>query len=281
MARPQISIVGAGRLAATIVPRLTAAGYKITEIVSADNPDSLVRTRRFARKMKAHACTAKSAKVDAGIIWFCVPDSKIAAAASVFVGRDLRGKVALHSSGVLGSDILAVLRKDGAAVASIHPLMTFVQDSQPDLRGVPFAIEGDASAVRVASRIAKDLGGSVVRIRKQDKVAYHAFATMICPLLLSLLAASEQTARLAGISAREAKRRMMPIVMQTLRNYERLGPAASFSGPIVRGDVNTVAQHLGVLGRRPALRDTYAALVKAALAYLPSQKKKAIARLLD
>lgn len=281
MKREGIAIVGAGRLAATLALRLSDAGYEITEIIARDNPVSLAQARRLSRSVKARTCIARRAKLDVGIIWFCVPDSKIAAAALEFAGRDLQNKIALHSSGVLGSDALAVMRQCGAAVASVHPLMTFVQNSHPQLQHVPFAVEGDQWAVRVANKIVKTLGGKTFIIRKQDKVAYHAFATMVCPLLVSLLAASEHAAELAGIPAIQAKARMMPIIRQTLANYERLGGAASFSGPLVRGDTETMAQHLSALARKPVVKRVYTALAHAALVYLPGRNRKAIARLLS
>jgi predicted short-subunit dehydrogenase-like oxidoreductase (DUF2520 family) len=159
--------------------------------------------------------------------------------------------------------------------------MTFVKGSVPELNGVPFAIEGDGSAVRVARSIVHELGGQAVTIRKQDKVTYHAFATMICPLLVSLLAASEKAAALAGMSAADSRRRMLPIVRQTLRNYEQLGPAAAFSGPIVRGDVETVRAHLNALAKVPAAKNAYAALALAALDLLPNRNRRQIARLLE
>jgi predicted short-subunit dehydrogenase-like oxidoreductase (DUF2520 family) len=281
MTRKTIAMTGAGRLASTLAVRLSDAGYEITEIIARDNPRSLQQTRRLSRKVKSRTCIAKRAKLDASILWFCVPDSKIAAAAVEFAGRDLRNKIALHSSGVLSSDALAVLRKSGAAVASVHPLMTFVQNSQPQLRNVPFAIEGDARAVRGAKQLVNALAGKSFAIRKQDKVTYHAFATMICPLLVALMSASERAAKLAGIPAPKARQRMMPIVRQTLGNYGRLGAAESFSGPLVRGDTETIAQHLAVLGARPALKQVYVALAKAALECLPTKNRDAISRVIS
>jgi predicted short-subunit dehydrogenase-like oxidoreductase (DUF2520 family) len=159
--------------------------------------------------------------------------------------------------------------------------MTFVKGSVPKLTGVPFAIEGDASAVRVAKGIVRDLGGQAVAIKKQDKVAYHAFATMICPLLISLLAASEKAAALAGMSAAESRRRMLPIIRQTLHNYEKLGPAAAFSGPIVRGDLETIRAHLKALSKVPSAKYAYSALVRAALNLLPNRNRRQIAQLVD
>lgn len=255
-----IAIVGAGRLGTATAKRLSEAGYSVKTL-----------TRKSRRVPQ----------LDAQVMWFCVPDAEIARVADTLSHLQWKGRVAFHSSGVLSSDALNSVRKAGARVASVHPLMTFVKGSVPEFIDVPFAIEGDASAVGVARSIVHDLGGRVVTIKKQDKVAYHAFATMICPLLVSLLAASEKTAALAGISAVDARRRMLPILRQTLHNYEKLGPAAAFSGPIVRGDVATIRAHLKVLVKIPVARNAYAALARAALDLLPNRNRRPLAQLLD
>jgi predicted short-subunit dehydrogenase-like oxidoreductase (DUF2520 family) len=215
------------------------------------------------------------------VVWFCVPDANVATVARSFSEVEWRGKFAFHSSGVLTSDVLKPMQRAGASTASVHPLMTFVRGSVPELGGVPFAIEGDPSAVRAARAIVRDLGGRPVVIRKQDKVAYHAFATMICPLLVSLLAASEKAAALAEIPKAEARRRMLPIIHQTLRNYEKLGPAGAFSGPITRGDTATMRAHLTVLTRVPVAKRVYAGLAQAALKFLPNRNRRQIARILE
>jgi predicted short-subunit dehydrogenase-like oxidoreductase (DUF2520 family) len=249
-----------GRLGTALSHRLTEAGYSAKGI-----------------SHKGRAASFLSADV----VWFCVPDGKIAGSAHSFAQFQWKGKFAFHSSGVLSSDALNCLRSAGSRVASVHPLMTFVKGSVPELTGVPFAIEGDAAAVRAAKGVVRDLGGQAVAIKKQDKVAYHAFATMICPLLVSLLAASEKAAALAGMSAKESRRRMLPIIRQTLRNYEKLGPAAAFSGPIVRGDVETIRAHLNVLTKSPSAKKAYSTLARAALDLLPNRNRSLIASLLD
>jgi predicted short-subunit dehydrogenase-like oxidoreductase (DUF2520 family) len=211
-----------------------------------------------------------------------VPDGEIANAARVVAGKiDWQGKVALHSSGALTSDELEVLRQRGATVASVHPLMTFVRGLRPALVNVPFAIEGDANATRAARRIVRDLGGRSYAIRKQDKVAYHAWGTFASPLLTALLATTERVAAAAGIRGKAARQRMLPILQQTLANYAMLGPAASFSGPIIRGDVETVRQHLRVISDTPAVQDVYLALAKAALAYLPAKNRRKLEEILQ
>ena len=126
----------------------------------------------------------------------------------------------------------------------------------------------------VARRVVEDVGGQAYSIRKKDKAAYHAWGTFASPLFTALLATTEQVAALAGVNRKAAKQRMIPILQQTLANYAAFGAAGAFSGPIVRGDVDTVKRHLRVLRGVPAAREVYSALARSALRYLPAKNKK-------
>jgi predicted short-subunit dehydrogenase-like oxidoreductase (DUF2520 family) len=281
-AKPRIAIVGPGRLGKALALALRQAGYTISEIVSRNRPASKRKARELAREVNAHAYNVDQRHLDADLVWLCVPDREIAAAsrwlASVVVWKK---KVAFHSSGALASEELNALRRCGAAVASVHPLMTFVSGSIPSLKGVPFAVEGDAAAARAARRIVRDLGGEAFTIRQQHKTAYHAWGAFASPLLVAALVTAEQLARKAGLSADEARKKMLPIVRQTITNYEALGPAGAFSGPIVRGDAETVRKHLQVLRKVPEARDAYLALARAALRYLPARNRKELEEVLE
>jgi predicted short-subunit dehydrogenase-like oxidoreductase (DUF2520 family) len=126
----------------------------------------------------------------------------------------------------------------------------------------------------------RDLHGEPFIVRKQDKALYHVWGMFTSPLLLALLVTAEQVARAAGISAKDVRKRMLPIIVQTLANYASLGPAQSFSGPLVRGDAATVGEHLAVLGRVPAAREAYIALARSALLGLPVRNRKKLEELL-
>lgn len=279
--KPTIAIVGAGNLGTALALALRAAGYRIDSVIARGEGKSLTRARRLATQIGSKA-TIGVEQVNARILWLCVPDNAIARATASMADRfQGRGKVALHSSGVLSSDEMAPLRRKGVSVASVHPLMTFVQRSRPTLAEVSFAVEGDAKALRSARRIVRDLGGEPFTIRKKDKSAYHALGTFASPLLTSLLATTERVASLAGMTSRAARRRMLPILLQTVRNYGSLGPARGFSGPMVRGDVDTVRRHLEVLHSVPVPRQVYLALARAALEYLPTKNRKSLRQLLD
>jgi predicted short-subunit dehydrogenase-like oxidoreductase (DUF2520 family) len=279
--KPRVAIVGAGNLGSALARSLQQVGYAIEAVMARSRGASLRKSQGLARQVGARAVTDLSG-VEARLIWFCVPDAAIAGAAHSLAGQvEWKGRVAVHSSGALSSDEMVALRGRGAAVASVHPLMTFVRRSRPSLAGVPFAIEGDAAAVRVARRVVEDLGGLAYSIRKEDKSAYHAWGTFASPLFTALLATTEEVATLAGVSRKAARQRMIPILLQTLANYASFGAAGAFSGPIVRGDVDTVKRHLRVLRGSGAGREVYVALAASALEYLPVKNKKSIKRLLD
>jgi predicted short-subunit dehydrogenase-like oxidoreductase (DUF2520 family) len=279
--KPRIAIVGAGNLASALAVALHEAGYGIEEIVSRRRAASLRKARRLASSVGASAVATAGAELRAKVIWFCVPDRAIAEAANgMKEATDWTGKVVLHSSGALTSDELAELKRRGAAVASAHPLMTFVRASRPPLVGVPFAIEGDAAAVRMVRHIVTNLRGHSYSIRKDDKAAYHAWGTFASPLLTALLVTSERVGAAAGVKPKAARQRMLPMIQQTLANYAVLGGAGAFSGPIVRGDIDTVRRHLRTLRANPVAKQVYLALAQAALAYLPGKDNRGMERTL-
>lgn len=74
---------------------------------------------------------------------------------------------------------------------------------------------------------------------------------------------------------------MLPILRQTLENYANFEAADSFSGPIVRGDFDTVKRHLQSLRKDPIARQVYISLARAALAYLPTKNKAALGKALE
>jgi predicted short-subunit dehydrogenase-like oxidoreductase (DUF2520 family) len=277
--RPRIALVGAGKLGTALAVSLHAAGYAISEIVSRNRKSSERKAMALSKRVGGSVARSGNAALQGDVVWFCVPDDEIAEAARGLAGGNWEGRIAVHSSGALTSDVLEVLRGRGAQVVSAHPMMTFVEGILPELKGTGFAIEGERRAVAVVKRIVRRLGGETFAIAKKDKALYHAWGTFLSPLLTSLLAAGEEVAIRAGVTSRMARRWMLPIVRQTVENYVRQGGARGFSGPIVRGDAATVRKHLQVLERHPA-RDVYVALARSALRTLPARNPRHLKSLL-
>jgi len=279
--RPSISIVGPGNLGRALALTLPPAGYEVRFLAARGKSVRSSRFRTLSRRIKARTVEIGKQTLATDIIWITVSDDAIAGVARALAqSQDWEGKIVFHSSGALTSNELVSLRGKGARVASVHPMMTFVRGAVPEMAGVAFAVEGDATAVRTARAIVEDLGGSAFVIKKENKVLYHVFGSFASPLIIALLASLEQVARAAGIRKTDIKTMMAPLLWQTLRNYLKHDAASSFSGPLVRGDVATVRKHLAELEKLPEAKAVYAALASAALKSLPVRNRKSLAKAL-
>jgi predicted short-subunit dehydrogenase-like oxidoreductase (DUF2520 family) len=277
--RPTVSIVGPGNLGSALALTLASAGYPVKFLVVRPGGTGGRHAKALAKRTQAQLVMLGEQSLDTDIVWLTVPDDSIAEISrALAASQDWKGKFVFHSSGALTSAELASLRKQGARVASAHPMMTFVRGGAPEMAGVSFALEGDAAAVRMARSIVKDLGANPFVVKKQNKVLYHVFGSFASPLVIALMATMEQVAAAGGIRKQDIKAVMVPLLWQTLRNYLQKDAGAAFSGPLVRGDVATVRKHLSELKKLPEAREVYVALAKASLKSLPVGNRKAIER---
>ncbi|HUS18766.1 MAG TPA: DUF2520 domain-containing protein [Terriglobales bacterium] len=273
-----VAVVGSGNLGRVLAMALDRAGYRVVEIINRD----LTRARKLAGGVSARAVALdEKTPLVADVFWICVTDDAIpeVAAALAHSKTEWRGKVVVHTSGAYGSAELKALKRKGAAVASAHPMNSFVRSSKPDFRGVPFALEGDGVAVKLAGAIATSLGGEVFTIRPEDKVLYHAMGAFSSPLLVSLLYAGERLGKAAGL--REPRKVMARILRETVENFLQNGGEAAFSGPIKRGDLKTVEKHLKALSRVQGTQAIYQVLAIQAVHGLPGKEKKAMLKALS
>lgn len=287
MTKGTVTLVGAGNLARALTMLLPDAGYQVDEIVTRSDSRKIQSARGLARHQRAKLATMDNAEFASDIIWLAVSDSAIRSCASVLAGKGRwKNKIVLHSSGALTSDELSSLRKKGARVASLHPMMTFVPGDVPNLRGVAWTVEGDSKAVRWAKQMVQAMGGTVVTIDRNKKPLYHAFGAFLSPLLVVHLNTAAAVAEAAGISPKGLAKFMEPIIRRTLDNLfahlaEKDGVGKAFSGPLVRGDVSTIERHLRALRKTPEARALYRALAEAAVeSDLPVKNRRSIRQLL-
>jgi predicted short-subunit dehydrogenase-like oxidoreductase (DUF2520 family) len=277
-----VAIVGAGNVGSALAVSLHNSTYKVLEIASRKSATALRNTRKVAARVGAEVIALGDRELCAHLVWLCVSDSAVAEVARHLASAsNWKGRVVFHSSGALSSDELGPLRDAGASVASVHPMMSFVRGKPPELAGVTFAIEGDALAVRSARQIVRDLKAREITIRKQDKSLYHAWGAFASPLVIAELAAAEQVAAAIGISSRDARKTLAPMLRRTIENYVTHGAAAAFSGPIVRGDVDTVRMHLKALKKVPRARQVYLTLAREAIRELPAANRRELLRLVS
>jgi len=233
----------------------------------------------LARSVGAAAATLPDAKLACDVLWLAVPDDAVEDVSRTLASRAELPPVILHASGALSSRALAALAERGIQTGSAHPMMTFVAGEPPSLQGAWFAVEGSAAAVRAARVIARKLGAHSFTVEPGSKILYHAFGAMLSPMLATELEAAERVGLRAGISAKDVRSIMEPIVLRTVKNVLRNGAGKSFSGPLARGDVRTIAGHLESLGNSPEAL-VYRALTEYATEMLPVKHSDEMKKLL-
>ena len=276
-----IAIIGAGRVGQSLGRALRLKGYRV-DVVATRSVKSARQARRFIGGGTPLRAPVKEVP-DAGFVLIATPDDQIAAAAKALAGAEgsWRSKVVVHTSGALDSSVLAPLKRRGASVGSLHPINAFPGPVRKFPSGVIFGVEGTPVAVRRAETVVRALRGKAVRVRSQDKALYHAAAVMVAGHLMTLVDLGVRAMTRSGVPARQARAALLPLVFGTVGNYSKEG-GKTWTGPIERGDSETVRRHLRALGRMPrSYRDAYVALGLAGLdLYKPKRGRAAISRLL-
>jgi predicted short-subunit dehydrogenase-like oxidoreductase (DUF2520 family) len=167
------------------------------------------------------------------------------------------GAVVAHCCGALGSDVLEAARQRcGCHLGSMHPLQTFptVERAVASLgRGDALCFcEGDEAAASVLAELAAAIGARAVRLDSADKAMYHAAAVMACNYIPALADAALLLCGLAGIDAETALAALGPLIRSTADNVVSACPVEALTGPVARGDADTVARHLEALRSAPA-----------------------------
>ncbi|QLI80408.1 DUF2520 domain-containing protein [Chitinibacter fontanus] len=263
-----VNLIGAGRLGKSIAKLLQATGeYCLAGIYSR----SLASSTAAFEWIAAGEVVAQLGNLPAADLWLiAVPDGAIAGVAAELAELKLikQGAVVFHASGALGAEQLALLKAQGARVASWHPAFSFADPVRAvsTFANTLCALEGDVHAVAVLNEMTAAIGGRpfVLSSEAGAKVAYHAALSMAANYLVTLSDLALQTTAQAGIAPEVAQQLVCSLMRQTLANVETIGPYAALTGPIVRGDASTVAQHLAVLPAAIAL--SYRALGVATVA---------------
>lgn len=180
-------------------------------------------------------------------VLIAVPDRAIAEVAHRLASIDLLSTIPiLHTSGSRSTDILRPLADRGHSVGSVHPLAAIADpvEGADRLAGATWGVEGEGAAAALAERIVAACGGTALRIAPGGKPAYHAAAVFASNYAAALLGVAERLMEQAGVDAADARPALTALAAGAVENVAARGPAQALTGPIVRGDVETVALHL-------------------------------------
>lgn len=257
--RPLIGIVGAGAVGTALGVAFSRAGWPIAAVASRD----AAHRERFVGAVGGGTRSFEDARAildEVELIFLTVPDDAIASIAAGL--RLYSGQALVHTSGLLGAEVLAPAMAAGTQAGSFHPLVAFadLERSVAALRGATVAIEGDEWLAGLLAEMAEAIGALPVRLAPGAKAAYHAAAVLAAGGFVALLDAIAELGRVAGLDEGGSLAVYGPLVQQTLGNARALGIRAALTGPITRGDAGTLAAHLAELRRHaPGVLTLYVA----------------------
>jgi len=262
---PTVGIVGAGPVGTALGVAISRAGWPVTAVSSRD-ADRRERFRSLVPGVRTFIePEAILDEVEVAIL--AVPDDAIAAVAAPM--RLYGGQALVHTSGLLGSDVLEPGLGAGSHAGAFHPLVSFTSDverSVAGLKGATIALEGDEVIMGLLADLAEAIGGVPVRLPKGAKAAYHAAAVLASGGLAALLDAIVTLGAAAGLDEGGSLAIYGRLIEQTLANARAIGVGAALTGPIARGDAGTLEAHLEVLGRMaPGVLDLYLAAARREL----------------
>ncbi len=248
-----IAIIGAGKVGSVIGRILVEHGEKVVSVVSRTRKSAQIAGKFLRCRNVSDSLAAIPSTTD--LIYIATPHAVVEEVAAGLAGvTHLRFKrlSVCHASGMLTARVLEPLDRKGATVFSFHPLQTFPRDFSarqilPTARGIYYAVDGSPIAVKRARSLARKLGGHVIEINPELRVFYHAACVVASNHLTTLLSVLEVMSERFGDRRQGFLEAFKPIIMATLRNAEKASPAASLSGPIARGGVETVAQHFAAV----------------------------------
>lgn len=246
-----LNIIGAGHVG-RVLGRLFAASGAF------EVQDVLTRSAHTAREgvafIGAGAAVAVMDQLRPAAAWMlAVSDDEIApvCAALAAAGHTLDGALVFHCSGAKSSLELAAAARAGACTASMHPIRSFADPATvaADFAGTWCGIEGDPRAIERLKPALAAIGAQAVEIDPSAKTVYHAASVFASNYLVTVIDAALRAYQAAGIPEPVARQLARPLAAETLENVFRLGPEAALSGPIARGDFDTVARQQAAVSR--------------------------------
>jgi len=255
-----LAIIGPGRVGTTIAIAAQKAGYTLKAIAGRDKDKTELAAKAIG---DAKVLTLDNQPIEASIILLTVPDDAIESVCNELSQNKVftPGQIVAHCSGALSSEVLAKARDIcGAKIASAHPLQTFstAQSSIDFIPGTFWFCEGEATAVAALSSMIESIGGIPKIIATDKKVLYHCSSVIACNYLVSLMDIALTTAEAAGLDPQLAWQALSPLIQKTITNIDQLGTSGALTGPIARGDVNTIKMHLNALNKTdPKLAQLY------------------------
>jgi predicted short-subunit dehydrogenase-like oxidoreductase (DUF2520 family) len=257
--RLRVGVVGTGRAGSVLGAALQRAGHPV---VAAYAVSDLSRVRAEALLPGVPIVDQEALFDAAELVLLTVPDDALPHVVSALVHRVRPGHVLVHASGRYGCAVLDPMTAVGGLPLALHPVMTFTGTSLDlsRLTGCPFGVTAPDPLLSMAQALVVEMGGEPIVIPEESRLLYHAAVAHAANHLMTLVCQSTDLLRAAGVESPELL--LEPLLRASLGNALHHGDRV-LTGPVARGDADTVAAHIAVLGAAsPQARAAYVALAR-------------------
>lgn len=241
---PSITIVGSGRMAHALAAACSQSGLKLEALIARNTVEAELMGKRFP-----FGKVVKTGEVPSGssIVFLAVTDGAIGEVAGKL--KPYANGLLVHTSGAVGLDPLRAAETRGWRVASFHPIQTIGTESGEDVfRDVPVSVLADDQDAELLSHLARIFGARPVRVTEDEKERLHIAAVFLSNYIVALAKAVEilLEPNQTGIKTGEL---FGPLMRNAVEQIIRYGPDKALTGPVSRGDAQTVSKHLKRLAK--------------------------------
>ena len=246
-----LSIVGAGKVGQVFGRCFQQHGvFSVAQILNRRFATALAATEFIG--VEKQVAVAHMKDLNNTEIWMlAVGDDQISSVCETLQQQHLlhANSIVFHCSGSKASTELKAAIACGAAVASVHPISSFADPHQvaENFAGTICSIEGDSRALDVLVPALTAIGAQVAQISAESKLLYHAGSVFASNYLVTLMDTALRAYQAAGIPAELALAMAAPLARQSMENVFSLGTVSALTGPIARGDMQTVARQQAVV----------------------------------
>ncbi|MDD4876222.1 MAG: DUF2520 domain-containing protein [Dehalococcoidales bacterium] len=241
----KLGFIGAGTVGNALAIGLNNKSYRVTAVSSRSQSSSF----KLSQAVIGCECFKNNQDVadNCDLVFITTPDDAIASVVSEIQWHNEQSVI--HCSGADSTDILEPARKEGAYIGAFHPLQTFASVNQAieNIPGSTFAIEAEEPLLGTLKDMATSLGGYCIELKASDKVIYHTAAVIACNYLVTLVKMATDLWQNFNIPQSQAIRALLPLMRGTLHNIDTIGMPECLTGPIARGDIETVKKHINAL----------------------------------
>ncbi|TVR15552.1 MAG: DUF2520 domain-containing protein [Balneolaceae bacterium] len=262
--KPRVTVIGTGAVGGALIVFFRESSHYHLHSIWNSSHGILFDESGAERKIQSSLPSSEDQVGD--LLFLAVPDDAISnvAAALASNGLNWTGKHVVHCSGNLSSEALKALLDVGCSTASMHPIQTFKKGDEANrFRGIYVSLEGNSSLIKILEVLVKNLGANSISLSRYQKSILHLAAVLSSNYLVALMNQTEKILKKAELN--EGISLLEPLISQTAQNIKEKGTVDALTGPISRGDVNSVQKHLELIKGDLTSKELYKVMGRIAI----------------